>query len=164
MTRCIESNYDYLTNDWLEDHRFTTSAVLFLQQAGRRGTDRGMFGVLPPLLLLWSMLRWERKLGIAVLDECGVNRRLLEEDVDQELSAYPRSDHYHYVDYSRIGEVAALAIQEACRLGHNYVGSEHLILGLCAIQDEVLVRLFRKHRIQPAEFTKKLFALLKADT
>ena len=43
----------------------------------------------PAVVMLWAMVRWERKLGIVVLETCGVDLKLLEQDIEDVLNAWP---------------------------------------------------------------------------
>jgi hypothetical protein len=45
--------------------------------------------------------------------------------------------------------VAALADEEARSIGHNYIGTEHLLLGLLGEQEEVAVRVLKVLSIVP---------------
>jgi ATP-dependent Clp protease ATP-binding subunit ClpC len=64
------------------------------------------------------------------------------------------------MDCTKISEIATSAVQEARALGHNYVGTEHLVLALCRTADEVVVSLFRMFEITPERFRPTLLKVL----
>ena len=47
---------------------------------------------------------------------------------------------------NRVKEVITLSREEALRLGHDYIGTEHLILGMIREGEGVAVALLKKHR------------------
>jgi ATP-dependent Clp protease ATP-binding subunit ClpA len=59
---------------------------------------------------------------------------------------------------------ALRALEEAVNasgdLGHNYVGTEHLVLGLLATQEQSLVTVFRKMGIDRETVRRKFLAML----
>jgi hypothetical protein len=116
----IEVKYsDCLDREWLQKKQFTDDAQRMLRSVGERARERGMFGVLPPSLLLWTMLRWERKIGIVVLERCGVNLKELERDVEAELELLPPTHERQILDFGKICEIAVFACEEAKGLGYN---------------------------------------------
>src|SRR5580692_6123537 len=136
-----------VTDVWLSEHQLTDSARRFMRDAESRSGDRGMFGKLPPLLLLWTMLRWERKIGVIVLERCGADLAMLEREIESELESARDSDWRSGVDLVHLQSVAKRAVDEAAALEHDYVGSEHLVLALCRDTDEAVKRIFQRHNV-----------------
>jgi ATP-dependent Clp protease ATP-binding subunit ClpA len=58
----------------------------------------------------------------------------------------------------------AVAIESAVGLGHNYVGSEHLLLGLLAGQDTIAGLVLRQQGVQAADVRRALQAALAGFT
>ena len=56
----------------------------------------------------------------------------------------------------RLKEVVALSRQESIRLGHGYIGVEHLLLGLIAEGEGVAVSLLRKLGVPMDEAIERL--------
>ncbi len=142
-----------VADEWMSEHHFTDSARRFINDADARSGDRGMFGEIPPLLLLWTMLRWERKIGVVVLERCGIDLAVLERDVESELESAWDSDWRHGIDLIHLMSVAKQAANEAAALGHNYVGDEYFVLALCRDTDEAVKRVFQKHNISAERYT-----------
>src|SRR5688500_12254915 len=75
----------------LSARHFTTSAVHIVEQLWPRAADRSMSTEVTeqtaPMLALWSVLRWERKVGLVALERAGVQVDALARDVDRALAA-----------------------------------------------------------------------------
>jgi ATP-dependent Clp protease ATP-binding subunit ClpA len=102
------------------------------------------------------MLRWERKVGVAALEECGIDLAQLERDTETELNALPKGTRRDGVDLVHLKAVTKLAVEEAALLGHKYVGSEHLVLGLCRYGNPALQRVFNRHELSHARYVQTL--------
>lgn len=55
-----------------------------------------------------------------------------------------------------------LAVNEARRLGHAYIGSEHLLLGLIRLQDGAALDILRQLNIRPEEIRRQFSAIMQA--
>src|SRR5262249_2137478 len=119
-----------VSSQWMTDHRFTDSARRFIHDAQSPASDRGISGKVSPVLILWAMLRWERKVGMTVLEFCGVDVSALERDTELELRSFPAGTWRDGIDLIHFKTVATQAVEEAELCGHHYVGSEHLVLAL----------------------------------
>jgi hypothetical protein len=79
-----------MTSKELQARGYTTSAINIIGQIWPRMADRGMNADLTSataaMLTLWSLLKWERKLGLVALERVGVDIDALARDVDQTLS------------------------------------------------------------------------------
>ena len=66
---------------------------------------------------------------------------------------------------TRVKDVISLAREEALRLGHDYIGTEHLILGMIRDGEGVAVELLKKIGISLVEktTTKSPFLNLKVN-
>ena len=62
-----------------------------------------------------------------------------------------------------LNEVMNLAIQEARRFGHRYVGTEHLILGVLSSAESIPARVLRKQGIDLAKLRDKTLAVLRSE-
>jgi ATP-dependent Clp protease ATP-binding subunit ClpA len=62
-----------------------------------------------------------------------------------------------------LNDVIGLAIQEARRFGHRYVGTEHLILGLLASAESVPARVLRKQGVDLTKVREKTMAILRSE-
>lgn len=151
------------------DLRFTDSAQRIVKQIVERAGDRGVLymyaEVLVPLAL-WTLIRWERKVGLAALEAIGVNLHDLADALDELLTGLANDNPVVASDgvlvFANTGESAVadssslsqatepLLIQcqaEARQLNHSYVGTEHLLLAIIALADAQLMAVLRDHLI-----------------
>jgi ATP-dependent Clp protease ATP-binding subunit ClpA len=144
-----------MLNDDLSARHFTTSAISIIGQMWSRAADRSeecyMNEEAMTLLALWSLLRWERKVGLVALEELGVDTDGLAKEVNKALRTtcdevrrsrgQPRTRRLpcggHVVETlpdeywnTPLAVLLAAAEHEALAVGHNYVGSEHVLLGI----------------------------------
>jgi hypothetical protein len=145
-----------ISSQWLTGHRFTDPAMRIVRDAEARGLYRGLFGELPAVLMLWSMLRWERNAGIVALERLGVDILALERDIDVELRPPKPPAGGMLVDMIRLKAIATQAAEDAALLGHNSVGPEHLLLALCRDGDEGVRRVLQKHGVTAGKCTQSL--------
>lgn len=120
----------------------TTDAFEIVQQSIKRGCARGFLGVLPSSLILWSMLRWERKVGSELLDQSGIDIHELELRLDDLLTkascaSIKCDSEIGSIDCSVLEKVSTVARQQAILLGDKHVGTEHLLLALFAQDFEI---------------------------
>ena len=149
-----------VTDQWMSDHRFTDAARRFIHDAASRAGDRGMHCKLPPILILWAMIRWERKVGVLAIEECGADLSQLERDTQVELESLPSGTWRDGVDLVHFKAAAKQAVEEAAKLGHNYVGSEHLVLALTRDASDSVRRIFQKHGISTEKYTEAVRSVL----
>src|SRR5262249_12847121 len=156
------------SQDW-NQRRITDSAQRILKQIPSRASDRGLHvvdGVSIVMLALWSVLLWERKVGLIALERSGADRfdlvrgleRLLEEKAAEHPVAYDTQRGvlvlvktgllYDGSDFEALLDpLLRQAEHEANELGHNYVGSEHLVLAIVHRADPTLTALLQQHGI-----------------
>jgi len=157
-----------MRNQELSNRHFTTSAIDIVEQLTSRAADRGMLSEATeqtvPMLLLWSILRWERKVGLVALERMGVEVDTLARDVDRALSAACGEVRQHAVPPRRqvlpsgqivvvadfnapVKPLLAAAEHEALGLGHRWVGSEHLLLAAVRLAGPQLRALLDRHNV-----------------
>lgn len=124
--------------------RFTNRAQVVVLKAQNHARDRGQSEVTSIDLLFGLLAEWEGLAG-QVMEAAGVTAESLGVAATEALPAAGRPNQYH-VDFSvGLKKVYELAVREALRLGHNYVGTEHIMLALLEAQEEpgaqVLARL-----------------------
>jgi len=169
-----------IENQWAVRH-ITDSAQRILRQIPARAGDRGLHVVNPESILmmaLWSLLQWERKVGRVALERVGADPFDLARDLDrllvQKADEHPvavteqgvlifvnAGQPYAYWDFETLVEpLLQQAEHEALALGHNYVGSEHLVLAIVRLADPVLADLLRNHSVDYARVREAIVALL----
>jgi ATP-dependent Clp protease ATP-binding subunit ClpA len=113
------------------DHldRFTQAAryVLGFAKAEAYGFNHHYIGTEH---LLLGLLREGEGVAARVLAQLGVDLNRARAAVDLKIGRgdHPAIDEIDYVP--RVRKVLALAVDEAQGLGHDYIGTEHLLLGL----------------------------------
>ena len=74
--------------DDLRNRRFTDSTALVIQQIKPRALERGLFVLadnMIPMLALWALIRWERKVGLVAIEAMGVDLPALTSQLDRLL-------------------------------------------------------------------------------
>ncbi len=115
--------------------RFTPRARAAVIAAQTVARDRGHDVVGTEHVLLALYHAGEQNLGVAALDRLGVDRAALVTFVD---AARPPTDAT-VRGHIRFGRDAKTALERtlsaAIELGHNYIGCEHILLGVAAVDD-----------------------------
>jgi ATP-dependent Clp protease ATP-binding subunit ClpA len=156
------------TDDFTAWPRITDPARRVLQQASERAADRGLHVLDGPIfsaLVLWTLLRWERKVGLVAIEHTGANLVDLAQDVDALLSEYQESCAVAIdpdgrlvmqksgipapnVDYGALRKRLLKQAQlEAQELGHDWIGTEHLVLAIARSAEAPLAELLATHSI-----------------
>jgi ATP-dependent Clp protease ATP-binding subunit ClpC len=93
--------------------------------------------------------------GVAghVLAEAGIDAQSIE-DLFAEPEVTPGTADVALAD------LATASRQEATWLGHNYPGTEHLLLGLCTLADCQAVRMLLKAGVRPRELCHEVLDIL----
>jgi ATP-dependent Clp protease ATP-binding subunit ClpA len=156
--------------------QLTTSAENIMAQIWPRAADRSMSGEVNGqtviILVLWSLLRWERKVGLVALEKMGTNLDALATEVDQALVAacnderqrkprgLPPGQKVVLVDFQPPKELLHAAECEAIRLGHGYIGSEHLLLATINQAPPRLREVLQSHSVTHERATDAILQLL----
>lgn len=103
-------------------------------------------------------------LGACALKNAGITLKVARDSV--EMAATTPNDTSITTELSEtqlFKVIVAYAIEEAARLRHNYIGSEHLLLGILRASNELaeLQRVFRNLNINPDQIRTELTELLK---
>jgi hypothetical protein len=131
-----------------------------------------------PMLALWSVLRWERKVGLVALERMGVETVALAHDVGRaldvacaeirqrtgppKLQTLPSGQRGIVVDFrTPLAPLLSAAEHEALGLGHNWVGSEHLVLAIIRLADPRLCEVLERHRVIYNEVRQAVLDLLQ---
>jgi ATP-dependent Clp protease ATP-binding subunit ClpC len=113
--------------------RFTPRARGALRLAQEQATERG-HGPADTEHVLLGVLDEGGNLALKALEVLDVEPVDVRTEIDAVLGQRPTSDdRAHFTPASKV--VLALAVREALGLGHNYVGCEHLLLGLVADEE-----------------------------
>jgi ATP-dependent Clp protease ATP-binding subunit ClpC len=133
--------------------RFTDrarTAVVVAQEAARErshdyiGTEH----------LLVGLVRPQDGIAVEALRRCGVTREAVEAAVDARVERGTGTPRGHIPFTPRSKKALELALREALDLGHNYLGTEHVLLALAAgdgVATDVLADLGVDHARAKAE-------------
>lgn len=81
--------------------------------------------------ILWALAKEVQGVAAAVLEHFGVDLKPLRKEVETLLDARPHCETVEKLSPStQAQEVIAHAVEEARSLDHNYIGTEHLLLGM----------------------------------
>jgi len=120
------------SSSWNADggfERFTPRARNVIVAAHNLAGDSGVAEIVPAHLLL-GMLADHTSLACTVLDTLGVSASKVRSAAESDLPE-PVDDPPNLVPYDLAArKVLELTVREALRLGHNYIGTEHLLLAL----------------------------------
>jgi ATP-dependent Clp protease ATP-binding subunit ClpC len=124
--------------------RFTERGrqVVVLAQEEARTANCGYVGVEHILL---GLLREEEGLAARVLNSLDVTVEKARASVERRYtgSGEPREDGKLLPFTPRTQKVLEMALREALSLGHNYIGTEHVLLGLLKENENVALEILR---------------------
>jgi ATP-dependent Clp protease ATP-binding subunit ClpC len=88
----------------------------------------------------------EDGVAAAILEEFGMSREGVREEVIAKVGIGKGKAKPGHIPFTpRAKKVLELALREALQLSHNYIGTEHLLLGLIREDEGVAVQIMRKH-------------------
>lgn len=119
---------------------FTNRAAVVVLKAQNSARERGHAELTSQHLLLGLLAEWDGFAGQA-LEAAGASRDALTRAVEGALPPTGEPSLEHVPFSPGLKKVLELAVREALRLGHAYVGTEHLLLGLLESGDEPVVGL-----------------------
>jgi ATP-dependent Clp protease ATP-binding subunit ClpC len=122
--------------------RFTKRArrVLTLAQEEAQRLNHNYIGTEH---LLLGLVREENGVAVRVLRELGVDPKQIRERVERTVGRGQRAMYGKLSLTPRTKRVIELGVDEARRLGHHYIGTEHLLLGLVRAGEGVAVDVLR---------------------
>jgi ATP-dependent Clp protease ATP-binding subunit ClpC len=94
--------------------------------------------------LLLALLREDDGLPVAILKKMGLTVEELRMEIERNLPAGMNLLTFGDIPFTpRAKKVLELAVEEARLLGHNYIGSEHLLLGLIREDEGIAGKILR---------------------
>ncbi|HZM81663.1 MAG TPA: Clp protease N-terminal domain-containing protein [Candidatus Limnocylindrales bacterium] len=115
--------------------RFTDRARVVLLRAQSEARDRGEKEVTSVHLVLGLCAEWQGIAGRAI-EATGVSKDALADAAAAALPPLGPPYAMHVAFSPGMKKVHELVVKESLRLGHNYVGTEHILLGLLEASDE----------------------------
>ena len=99
--------------------------------------------------LLLGLLRKKEAVAAQTLNSLGVTLKDVRGQVESIVGHGEEGTSEQDPFTPRTKKVLELAIQEARRIEHNYVGTEHLLLGLLQLEEGVAARILRELLVNP---------------
>src|SRR5215213_3991353 len=111
--------------------------------------------------LLLGLIREEGGVAGRVLRELGLEQRRVEELVERMTRATTRSTGSQPELSPGTKRVLELAVDEARRMGHHYIGTEHLLLGLMRQSEGVAIDILKRLGVSPEEVRRQTRRVLQ---
>ncbi len=105
--------------------------------------------------LLLGLMREDGGVAGRVLRELGLRQNQVEQIIERLTSANKRPGVTRMDLSPATKRVLELAVDEARRMGHHYIGTEHLLLGLVRHNEGVAMEVFKELRISPEEIRRQ---------
>lgn len=140
--------------------RFTQRArrVLSLAQEEAERLQHGQIGTEH---LLLGLMREDGGVAGRVLRDLGLEQRRVEELVTRLTDSGNRTAGGTLDLSPGTKKVLELAVDEARRMGHHYIGTEHLLLGLVRQQDGIAIDVLRRLSVSPEEVRRQTRRVLQ---
>ena len=111
--------------------------------------------------LLLGLMREEGGVAGRVLRDLGLEQRRVEDLVEELTRATARTSTAALDLSPGTKRVLELAVDEARRMGHHYIGTEHLLLGLVRQSDGVAIDVLKRLGISPEEVRRQTRRVLQ---
>ena len=127
--------------------RFTDRArrVVVLAQEEARHLNHNYIGTEH---LLAGLLAEGEGLASKVLEPTGLTRDGVRTQIEERIGLGQREQHGHIPFTPRAKQVIELSLREALQLGHNYIGTEHLLLGLIRVSEGLGFDILRQSGVE----------------
>jgi hypothetical protein len=130
------------TSDAPTFERFTDRARMVLGQSETEAHRLG-HGFVGTEHILLALFEATGGLAIKVLDAVGISKPTVEEQVLELIKRGTASEGGKLPFTPRAKAVIRGAVEVALRLGHNYIGTEHLLLSLFGDEDSIAAKVLR---------------------
>ncbi|NWF70471.1 MAG: ATP-dependent Clp protease ATP-binding subunit [Chloroflexi bacterium] len=140
--------------------RFTQRARRVLSLA-QEEAERMQHNYIGTEHLLLGLMREEGGVAGRVLRDLGLEQRRVEELVERMTRASPRTSTTQLDLSPGTKKVLELAVDEARRMGHHYIGTEHLLLGLVRQTEGVAIDVLKRLGISPEEIRRQTRRVLQ---
>ena len=138
--------------------RARRSIVLAQEEAQRLGNN-----YIGTEHILLGIISEGESLAAKVLESLGVNLSKVRQEVEAIVGRGGQTVQQEMVFTPRVNRVIELAFEEARQLNHNYIGTEHLLLGLIREGEGVAARVLTNLGVDPAKVRVQTTSLLGAE-
>ncbi len=111
--------------------------------------------------LLLGLMREEGGVAGRVLRDLGLDQRRVEELVERMTRAGQRTANARLDLSPGTKKVLELAVDEARRMGHHYIGTEHLLLGLVRQSEGIAIDVLKRLNVSPEEVRRQTRRVLQ---
>ncbi len=143
--------------------RFTDKAKHVIQLASQAALRLG-HGYVGTEHLLLGLIEEDSGVAAKILANAGVTEEKVVDKIGQLIGVNSPLSAEQISLTPRSKRVLELAMQEAARLGQNYVGTEHLLLGLIGEGESVAVRILIELGIPPHNFYNDILAAISGES
>jgi len=140
--------------------RFTQRARRVLSLA-QEEAERMQHSYIGTEHLLLGLIREEGGVAGRVLRDLGLVPRRVEDLVERMTSSNRRSGPARMDLSPSTKKVLELAVDEARRMGHHYIGTEHLLLGLVRQTDGVAIEVLKRLNVNPEDVRRHTRRMLQ---
>ena len=139
--------------------RFTDRArrVIVLAQDEARLLNHNYIGTEHILL---GLIHEGEGVGAKALESLGITLEGVREQVREIITEGTQAPTGHIPFTPRAKKVLELSLREALQLGHGYIGTEHILLGLLREGDGVAVKVLTRMGAQPAAVRQEVIERL----
>lgn len=138
--------------------RFTDDAQRVLSLAQEAALELGHDYVGTEHVLI-GLIKVKTGVAAKALNELGLSVETIIEDVETHIGRGNKKASSVYMT-PRVKHVLELAVEVANRMNHNYVGTEHILLGLLSDGGGVAVGLLRNHNIRANDIVEAIRNIL----
>src|SRR2546425_609654 len=111
--------------------------------------------------LVLGLIRDGEGIATAVLQRLGLRLETVKAEVERALAGFPKTLTFGEVPFTpQAKRVLELSIEEARQLGHNYIGTEHLLLGLMKEGQSIAAKILESLGARLDEVRQETLALL----
>lgn len=138
--------------------RFTDDAQRVLSFAQEAALELGHDYVGTEHVLI-GLIKVKNGVAAKALNELGLSAETIIEDVEEHIGRGNKKASSVYMT-PRVKHVLELAVEVANHMNHNYVGTEHILLGLLSDGSGVAVGLLRNHNIRSSDIVEVIRDIL----
>lgn len=138
--------------------RFTDDAQRVLSFAQEAALELGHDFVGTEHVLI-GLIKVKNGVAAKALNELGLSAETIIEDVEEHIGRGNKKASSVYMT-PRVKHVLELAVEVANHMNHNYVGTEHILLGLLSDGGGVAVGLLRNHNIRANDIVEVIRDIL----
>ena len=138
--------------------RFTDDAQRVLSFAQEAALELGHDYVGTEHVLI-GLIKVKNGVAAKALNELGLSAETIIQDVEEHIGRGNKKASSVYMT-PRVKHVLELAVEVANHMNHNYVGTEHILLGLLSDGGGVAVGLLRNHNIRASDIVEVIRDIL----